>query len=110
MTVPAGTEQILTITIRNNTGYKLNAAHRCDSCDSRAYVHIILRNTALIGTSGALMFCSHHWNQHKDALFPRIICINDETQQLRDGIKDDHWVEGKPQSLPPRQKQPWEKP
>lgn len=40
----------------NTQEWKLNANDRCDSCGSQAYVQIL-------GTTGELMFCAHHYNK-----------------------------------------------
>lgn len=96
------------------TGFVLTAKHRCDSCGARAYVQVWLHETPAEQETRRgpkeLLFCGHHFNQHKTALWGLYMFLNDERHQLTEGIRDDHWVEGKPAGLPPRQKQPWEKP
>lgn len=37
----------------------LDATDRCDSCSAQAYVKVI-------GKSGGLLFCSHHYNKIMD--------------------------------------------
>lgn len=76
----------------------LDSSHRCDRCGARAYVQVGLAVSGL-----ELYFCRHHYRRFWPVLFPQCAYVNDHSRQLFDGIKDDHWVEGKAQSLPPRQ-------
>ena len=58
--------------------YTLNATHRCDAGGEQAYVHVLL-------TDGLdLMFCRHHFNQHRGALYLTglVDTIIDETERL----------------------------
>lgn len=102
MTVQPGTD-LVPIT-QHPTPYVLDHSDRCDQCGARAYVHTIL-------DGGSLYWCRHHWLKHQPILQPKALYINDETRALFEHIRDDgHWVEGKEAHLPPRKKQPWEKP
>lgn len=40
---------------------ELTAQDRCDGCGAQAYVTVIVNRTGLL-------FCNHHYNQHKEAL------------------------------------------
>lgn len=40
-------------------GYVLKVSDRCDSCSAQAYVQVV-------GVTGDLMFCSHHYNSIVD--------------------------------------------
>ena len=101
MTVP----DVLIITTPNRD-YQLDNSHRCDSCGARAYYQVWLKENETEQdtrtTPKELLFCAHHWNHHRTRLAPMCMYINDESRQLRDGIRDDHWVEGQAVSLPPR--------
>lgn len=99
MTVQPGTLPDNMNVVVDDSGHQLDHSHRCDRCGSRAYVNVVLESNDL-----ELFFCRHHWLQYGTALMPQCWYINDETRQLFEGIKDDHWVEGQVQSLPPRQK------
>lgn len=78
----------------------LHHGHRCDSCGSRAYVHVILEtnvdDNGYVGT-GQLFFCAHHANEHMPVMRLRsnIVHYIDETRFLAVHVKDDGWVEGK---------------
>jgi len=39
--------------------WTLKTIDRCDSCDAQAYVHVL-------GVSGDLLFCAHHYNNIVD--------------------------------------------
>lgn len=54
----------------------LSATDRCDRCGAQAYVRVVL-----IGGSD-LLFCSHHWSRHAEALRPQATEIVDETSRL----------------------------
>ena len=71
----------------------LDSADRCDRCSSRAYVWTILAFPK--GVTGELLWCRHHWLKHREALSTHIAVIVDESRQLFEHVKDDHWVEGK---------------
>lgn len=60
------------------TKYTLNATHRCDAGGEQAYVNVLLTSDL------NLMFCRHHFNQHKGALYLTglIDSIVDETDRL----------------------------
>lgn len=78
-------------------GYKLTTNDLCDGCGSRAYIHL-----KLAASGGELMFCHHHWHANRHVLAGKWAYLNDETQALFDGVKDDqHVIEGKAQTLPP---------
>jgi hypothetical protein len=71
----------------------LDHADRCDRCGSRAYVWTILVFPSTF--TGELLWCRHHWLEHRDAVAPFIAVIVDESRQLFEHVKDDrHWVEG----------------
>lgn len=112
MTEPVSAEEIVIINIATKN-FTLNATHRCDQCGHRAYLQVWLKETREEQETHPrpkeLLFCQHHWHVNQAALWGRYMYLNDESQQLRAGIEDDHWVEGQVQSLPPRKKQPWEK-
>jgi hypothetical protein len=76
--------------------YLLDHSHRCDTCGARAYVHTILTS------AGELFWCRHHWLAAQPGILGKCLYVNDETRALFEHIKDDHWVEGKAVSLPPR--------
>ena len=67
----------------------LNASHRCDRCNSRAYVVFILRRSPSLPDGGELLFCSHHARPYDEAIFPYITMVIDESGRLREHIKDD---------------------
>lgn len=54
----------------------MNVACRCDRCDARAYVRVLLRSRQ------DLLFCAHHYRQHASALAKVAVAIHDETQWL----------------------------
>jgi len=70
----------------------LDHADRCDRCGSRAYVWTVL---AFKTNIGELFWCRHHWLKHREALGPHIGAMVNESRQLFEHVKDDHWVEGK---------------
>ena len=61
--------------------YLLTINDRCDSCGGQAYV-------AVMGTSGELMFCAHHYNKIMDSssgytkMMQFAITIVDEREKL----------------------------
>lgn len=55
----------------------LTADDRCDSCGSQAYVVVAMESTNL-----PLLFCLHHWNQHRAGLESVSRVIVDETDRL----------------------------
>jgi hypothetical protein len=57
----------------------MDAAWRCDRCDARAYVRVLLRSRQ------DLLFCAHHYRQHAPALAKIAVAIRDETQRLARG-------------------------
>lgn len=57
------------------TSYQLTAEDRCDVCQAQAYVHVALE-------FGALMFCSHHWQENEAKLRPIATEIIDEVSRL----------------------------
>ena len=67
----------------------LNASHRCDSCDSRAYVVTVLRWSPRLRHGGELLFCAHHYNRHEAALAPFISVLIDERHTLTKHATDD---------------------
>lgn len=58
--------------------FRLNATHRCDRCSAPAYVE------ALMQSGSKLLFCSHHYKAHAEALalLPQVVKIRDESHQL----------------------------
>ena len=83
----------------------LNASHRCDSCGSRAYVHVIIEtgiNEAGYIDNGELLWCRHHANEHMPMIKARctVLHLIDETRFLTEHIRDDHWVEGQAAKKP----------
>lgn len=58
------------------TAPALSAVDRCDRCNAQAYVRVVLPN------GSDLLFCSHHWNRHEDALRPQAVQVVDETHRL----------------------------
>ena len=73
----------------------LTHADRCDSCQARAYVLVVLHWSPAMRNNPELYFCNHHFRAHEQALAPFTSMTVDERWQLTEGIKDDHWVEGK---------------
>lgn len=55
--------------------YVLGPSTRCDSCSAEALVWVK-------GVAGELMFCSHHYNKHSDALKEFAYEIVDEREKL----------------------------
>lgn len=55
--------------------YVLGPSTRCDSCSAEAFVWVK-------GVTGELMFCSHHYNNHADALKDFAYEIIDERDKL----------------------------
>lgn len=55
----------------------LTALDRCDRCDARAYLRVILPS------GGELMFCAHHAAAHRDKLNQVAARIQDETSRLQ---------------------------
>ena len=83
----------------------LNSKHRCDSCGSRAYVHVIIEtgvNHAGYQDSGELLWCVHHAKEHLPVMKARtnILHLIDETRFITEHVKDDHWVEGQAAKKP----------
>lgn len=70
----------------------LNASHRCDKCDSRAYVLVLLKWSPGLPSSGELTFCCHHYAAYEQALTPYASQIIDERWQIRGHIADDNHV------------------
>jgi hypothetical protein len=70
----------------------LHAGHRCDACDSRAYVAAVLKWSPTLRQGGELLFCAHHWAKHAQAITPLLSVLIDETSQLTRRIEDDHHV------------------
>lgn len=113
MTEPASTETLVMINLAT-TDFVLTHADRCDQCGARAYVQVWLNETEQEQVENArpkeLLFCSHHFNHHKTALWGRYMFLNDERAQLTNGVvKDTPVTPGQEQNLPPRQKPGWEK-
>lgn len=52
----------------------------CDECGSKAYVHTVL-------ATGSLYWCNHHWHQHREALTPQVLYLNDQTKRLYAAVK-----------------------
>jgi len=48
-----------TMSTQEDQIWLLDATDRCDSCAAQAYVKVI-------GSSGELLFCSHHYNKIMD--------------------------------------------
>lgn len=71
----------------------LDCKDRCDRCGSQAYVWTIL--TFPSSATGELLWCRHHWLEHRETVRPFVSVIVDECRQLFKHIEDDHWVEGK---------------
>lgn len=84
-------------TIVTSGDLMLTHKDRCDRCGARAYVHAIIDSNQC-----DLYFCGHHWREASAKITPYCMYINDERRALDEAVKDDHWVEGKPESLPPR--------
>ena len=55
----------------------LNATDRCDRCGSQAYVR------ATMTTGAELLFCSHHANEHRQALVVAGATFHDESDKLK---------------------------
>jgi hypothetical protein len=70
----------------------LNAGHRCDRCGSRAYVVTGLKWSATLRNGGELLWCSHHYNQHRATLEPLTSVLIDERAQLTRHIEDDRHI------------------
>jgi hypothetical protein len=46
--------------------------------------------------TGELLWCRHHWLEHRATVRPFVSVIVDECRQLFEHVKDDkHWIEGK---------------
>ena len=64
--------------------WMLDATDRCDSCAAQAYVKVI-------GRTGELLFCSHHYNKiidnavGYDKMMKFMVEIIDERKRLEDG-------------------------
>lgn len=69
-------QEVLILTPTLATKTSLGAGDRCDRCGSRAYVRVVMPG------GGELLFCSHHWTRHADALRPQALEVQDETDQL----------------------------
>lgn len=54
----------------------LTALDRCDRDGAQAYVRVTLEG----GTE--LLFCAHHWREHKDKLREIAVHVQDETGSL----------------------------
>ena len=54
----------------------LTAADRCDRCGAQAYVR------AELPSGAELLFCAHHWHEHRPRLRDQGATIHDETQLL----------------------------
>lgn len=71
----------------------LHHGHRCDRCNSRAYVHVIIELSRLKDNGyhddGELFFCAHHAKAHLPALKAsgRIRHLLDETRFLTEHIQ-----------------------
>jgi hypothetical protein len=70
----------------------LNATTRCDSCNARAYVVVILKASAKIPAGGELLLCAHDYRKHEMALIPYIAQLIDERNTLQEHVKDDGHV------------------
>jgi hypothetical protein len=59
----------------------LNSLDRCDSCEAQAYVKVI-------GVTGELLFCNHHYNKIMDnadsykKMMAFMITVTDEREKL----------------------------
>lgn len=74
-----------------------DCSHRCDRCNSQAYVLTVLDFDTALGKPDELYWCRHHWIQHQPALEPLCGLIVDETERLFEHVQDDgHYIEGKP--------------
>jgi len=54
----------------------LTVADRCDRCNARAYVRVIL-------SAGELLFCAHHAREHSAKFAELAVHVQDETDRLR---------------------------
>jgi hypothetical protein len=68
----------------------LDHADRCDRCGSRAYVWTIL--TFPSSATGELLFCRHHWLQHRAKVQPFVSVIVDECRSLFKHVEDDKHI------------------
>lgn len=55
--------------------YVITTEDRCDACGTQAYVYVALE-------SGDLLFCFHHWNEHKSAITSSATEVIDESKKL----------------------------
>jgi len=56
---------------------ELDATHRCDRCGAQAYVRAMLEDWAQ-----PLLFCGHHFKDHKTKLNELGAWVHDETDKL----------------------------
>ena len=56
----------------------LTTADRCDVCDARAYVRVVM-------LTGELFFCAHHARRHGEKLKEVALLFQDETASLTAG-------------------------
>ena len=54
----------------------LKATDRCDRCGAQAYIR------ATLPSSAELLFCAHHYAEHRPTLRDQGATIHDESQQL----------------------------
>ena len=63
--------------VKKEVKYELTALDRCDRCSAQAWVKAS-------GVNGELLFCSHHYNKHKDELSKWAFEVIDETERLQE--------------------------
>jgi hypothetical protein len=66
------TEQLVDTVVKE---WQLTATDRCDYCGAQAYVRVI-------GVTGSLDFCGHHYNRHEDKLTSFAFETIDERDKL----------------------------
>jgi len=63
--------------VQEEVKYELTALDRCDRCTAQAWVKAS-------GVNGELLFCSHHYNKHKNELSKWAFEVIDETERLQE--------------------------
>jgi hypothetical protein len=67
----------------------LNSGHRCDRCQSRAYVVTVLRWSPALRHGGELLWCAHHAKKYLPAMEHLISVLIDERYTLTKHATDD---------------------
>lgn len=72
-------------TIEKESVWVLDATDRCDRCSAQAYVKVL-------GKSGKLLFCAHHYNNVMDnavgydKMMKFMVSVIDERARLTDNV------------------------